>query len=246
DNGTVAGNTPFTYNTMNTDLFMGPYNSATDTYSGSAAPSIHLHNGFIDGEGVAIGASNGQIYLTQSAPGATAVADQANTSPPPLIFLNGGCEAGQPDLLTGSSYEAPPDPSNPSTKHGEIVCNPALSVQGDVGIAGTTESYTVATTSDARLKTSIHTLHDALADLMKVDPVSFVYKKTGHKGMGVIAQDLQKIYPQLVVQGYNGYLFVNYDGLIGPLIASVQELKRQNDDLRHRVDQLEKKDAARK
>ncbi|MDE1902069.1 MAG: prepilin-type N-terminal cleavage/methylation domain-containing protein, partial [Alphaproteobacteria bacterium] len=49
DNGTVAGNTPFTYNTMNTDLFMGPYNSATDTYSGSAAPSIHLHNGFIDG-----------------------------------------------------------------------------------------------------------------------------------------------------------------------------------------------------
>ena len=85
--------------------------------------------------------------------------------------------------------------------------------------------------SDVRLKKDIKALTDPLAEVMKIKPVSFVYKANGKKSMGVIAQDLEKIYPQLVVDGRDGMKSVGYEGLIAPLIGSVQELKKENDTL---------------
>jgi hypothetical protein len=87
--------------------------------------------------------------------------------------------------------------------------------------------------SDRRLKTDIRTLTDSLNNVMKIDPVSYVYKKTGRAGLGVIAQDIEKVYPALVKDMGNGYKGVEYTGLIAPLIGAVKELKEQNDALRH-------------
>ncbi|MDE1902162.1 MAG: tail fiber domain-containing protein, partial [Alphaproteobacteria bacterium] len=207
DNGTVAGNTPFTYNTMNTDLFMGPYNSATDTYSGSAAPSIHLHNGFIDGDGL-VDYTTGGAQINLSSTSSTGGA---------LVQLTTGCS-----VL-----------SNPA-------CAPVLNViRGDINVAsGMIYAQQVTSTlsgSDIRFKTDIHPMKNALADLMKLKPVTFVYKSNGRPSMGVIAQDLEKVYPQLVVKNDKGMRYVAYDGLIGPLIESVQELKHQNDVLREQL-----------
>ena len=69
---------------------------------------------------------------------------------------------------------------------------------------------------------------------MKLKPVSFTFKSNGKEGLGVIAQDLEKVYPQLVTKG-EGMKSVNYEGLIGPLIGAVQELKNENDDLRQQL-----------
>jgi hypothetical protein len=43
-------------------------------------------------------------------------------------------------------------------------------------------------------------------------------------GMGVIAQDVEKVFPQLVVTDEHGRKQVDYDGLIAPLIEAVKEL----------------------
>lgn len=58
------------------------------------------------------------------------------------------------------------------------------------------------------------------------DPESEVFKNTHY---GLIAQELQEIYPDLVLTGGDGYLSVNYMELIPILIQSVQELKLQLD-----------------
>ena len=50
--------------------------------------------------------------------------------------------------------------------------------------------------------------------------------------MGVIAQDVEKVFPQLVVTNDNGFKSVNYPGLVAPLIEAVKELKADNDKLR--------------
>jgi hypothetical protein len=43
-------------------------------------------------------------------------------------------------------------------------------------------------------------------------------------GLGVIAQDVERVFPELVERGENGFLAVHYYGLIGPLIEAVKEL----------------------
>lgn len=50
---------------------------------------------------------------------------------------------------------------------------------------------------------------------------------------GLSAQELQTIYPDLVTEGQDGYLAVNYVELIPILIQSIQDLKRELDELRN-------------
>ena len=81
--------------------------------------------------------------------------------------------------------------------------------------------------SDYRLKTNIATLGTVLQKIDQMRGVSFEYKDqhkyaTGKK-IGVIAQELQKVYPEMVVQGKNGFLKVDYTQLTGVLIQAIKE-----------------------
>ena len=53
---------------------------------------------------------------------------------------------------------------------------------------------------------------------------------------GVSAQELQKLYPDLVMEGEDGYLSVNYSGLVPLLLRSIQELKHALDDIKENSD----------
>jgi hypothetical protein len=75
---------------------------------------------------------------------------------------------------------------------------------------------------------------------MKLRPVSYNLKENGKGDFGVIAQDLEKVYPQLV-SGGDGMKYVKYDGLIAPLISAIQELKQENDKLRERLQDQERR-----
>ena len=118
------------------------------------------------------------------------------------------------------------------------MCVYAFAITGNEQINGLlTASALYATTfiyqgSDARLKTNIKALNDPLADIMKLNAVSFDYKSNGKPSIGVIAQDVEKVYPQLVTTGPNGLKAVSYEGGVSPLIGAVQELKKENDELR--------------
>lgn len=98
-------------------------------------------------------------------------------------------------------------------------------------------------TSDVRLKTNIHPITDALDDIMQLKPVSFNFKAGGEQGLGFIAQDIEKVYPELVSKGA-GMKSVNYDGLIAPLVGAVQELKEENRELRQKIDAETAREAA--
>jgi hypothetical protein len=52
-----------------------------------------------------------------------------------------------------------------------------------------------------------------------------------NKHYGLLAQDLQKLYPDLVYESDNGYLSINYIGIIPLLIQSIKELKAEVDEL---------------
>jgi len=80
--------------------------------------------------------------------------------------------------------------------------------------------------SDEKFKTNIVTIPNALASVSKLNGVSFNWKDTGSKSFGVIAQEIEKVIPELVSQEGNTKS-VNYLGLIAFLINSVTELNQR-------------------
>lgn len=77
--------------------------------------------------------------------------------------------------------------------------------------------------SDIRFKENVETITGATAKLEQIRGVEFDWKNVEGSSVGVIAQEVQALYPQLVTQGEEK-LTVNYNGLTGLLIEAVKEL----------------------
>lgn len=94
---------------------------------------------------------------------------------------------------------------------------------------GTTITYGVG--SDKRLKKNIEPLDIGLARIKALRPSQFEWRGTeqhpeidGRKDVGLIAQEVQKVIPQAVVQQDNGYLMLDYFKMQPYIIRSIQEL----------------------
>jgi hypothetical protein len=105
------------------------------------------------------------------------------------------------------------------------VYNPAsgyvLDVNGSVGAT----SYNI--TSDYRIKKDVTTLGETFT-VDNLNPVTYNNINLGKQDIGLIAHELQEIYPFLVNGEKDGEHFqsVNYTGIIGILIKEIQELKK--------------------
>ena len=64
-------------------------------------------------------------------------------------------------------------------------------------------------------------------------------KTPGTDDAGVVAQEVEAVFPELVATSEKGHKQVSYTGLIGVLIQAVKELKAENDALATRVAALE-------
>ena len=224
----VAPSATNTYNTMLTNLAMKGF----DLYLGSVAGltgggNAHLQGGTLSVEGPATSVNRGTIDLGSN--GVITSTVGGTTS----VQINGDSSANVAYKSGVTIFD-----TNAGACNGLATCPNILAVTGNVGVTGELNaldlyaSNIMYTASDMRLKKDVTPLPHALDNIMKINPVSFVYKATGKKALGVIAQELDQIYPQLVAKDHEGYLSVAYQGLIAPLIGSVQELKKENDELR--------------
>ena len=121
--------------------------------------------------------------------------------------------------------------SSPSFHH--------VSASGDVVAAGDVVAYY---TSDIRLKDNIEVIKGSLDKIDGIRGVEFDWNKDspgwaqerGHD-VGVIAQEVEKVLPEIVVKRKSGYLGVDYKRIIPLLIESVKELKQEVEDLKKKV-----------
>jgi prepilin-type N-terminal cleavage/methylation domain-containing protein len=99
--------------------------------------------------------------------------------------------------------------------------------------------------SDKRLKHDIAPLFDgaALATLEKIRAVSFKWNKDNKPDAGVIAQEVESVFPQAVRTATNGFKRVAYDKLVLPLIEAVKELHALVKSVIARLDSVENKQA---
>ena len=99
--------------------------------------------------------------------------------------------------------------------------------------------------SDRRWKENIKSIEDALNKISKINGVTFDWKELtneekrsqhsneGHD-VGVIAQEIEKVLPEIVTTRPNGYKAVQYEKIVPLLIEAIKELKAEVDDLKKR------------
>jgi hypothetical protein len=122
--------------------------------------------------------------------------------------------------------------NNPNQRVGIGTTNPTskLQVQGDAFITGVTTSTDFNSTSDINLKTNIQQIDDSLAKVIQIRGVTFDWKDSNRSSAGVIAQEVEKVLPELV--NGNSPKTVNYNGIIAVLIEAVKELKKEIEELK--------------
>ena len=123
--------------------------------------------------------------------------------------------------------------------NGDVSFNHSIQISDDVTVGGTMMS-----SSDRRIKTNIAPLENCLD---KIDGISgYQYNRTDlidttKLHVGVIAQDVEEVYPELVETNKSDIKQVNYNSLIAVLVECVKELKEENKELKERIINLENK-----
>ncbi|MGI4730053.1 MAG: tail fiber domain-containing protein [Janthinobacterium lividum] len=98
-------------------------------------------------------------------------------------------------------------------------------------------------TSDRRLKTNIKSLNYGLKEILALKPVSYNWKNKSHpeNKIGLIAQDVKKIVPEVVTGNEKKEkLGMNYGELVPVLINAIKEQQKEIDDLKKQVLKLQK------
>ena len=122
---------------------------------------------------------------------------------------------------------------------------PASGTSGEIRA---TNDITAYYSSDVRLKENIRKIENALELISMIEGVrydwtdEYIEKRGGiddyfvrKEDIGVIAQDLQKVLPEVVAERPDGYLAVRYEKIVALLLAALKELKKEVDDIKKRL-----------
>jgi hypothetical protein len=228
-NNTAVGTNSLAYNSGGN--FNTAVGAASLAYNGNTAAIYNTAIGYQSGKLLALNSSNntflgtntdvtssGSVYSNSTAVGYNAIIDQSNQ----MVLGGLGPTSSYPSIKIPGSYVGINGVYNPVSGY-------TLDVSGNVNAT----SYNSA--SDYRIKKDVFPLDEKFT-VDKLRPVTYNNTKLEKQDIGLIAHELQKVYPFLVNGEKDGENLqsVNYTGLIGILIKEIQELKE-------RVKKLEEK-----
>ena len=115
--------------------------------------------------------------------------------------------------------------------------------ENGAGFNGAVNAQSFNTNSDARFKTHVRPIGAALASVLALRGVRYDWNalgirrggKAGAGQVGLIAQELEKVYPELVFTDADGYKSVNYAQLAPVLIEALKEQQQQIEALKARA-----------
>jgi hypothetical protein len=93
--------------------------------------------------------------------------------------------------------------------------------------------------SDVRTKTNISKINNALETVSNLEGVKFNWKESNQPSLGFIAQDVEKVIPEIVSTDQNGYKSLDYSKLTAVLVEALKELRIENEALKKRIETLE-------
>ena len=143
--------------------------------------------------------------------------------------------------ITGNNIHA----NNNATVSNNLNVSNSVGIGNNLNVGNNVSADAYLYSSDRRLKENIAEMTgEELQKVLELRMVTYNYiEKPDVKKLGVIAQEIQEIYPELVHKDGEGTLRVDYPGLISPLVRAVQELQKTHsaeiDKLNSRIEELE-------
>ena len=139
------------------------------------------------------------------------------------------------------------------TTASNIGCSQVYDNGTNVGIGTTTPTYKlhvigrfksdgINETSDIRLKKNIQPIADALTKVMLLQGVTYEWNREGMEEgtqLGLIAQEVEKILPEIVDTDNEGYKSIQYSVMVALLIEAIKEQQFENSKLQVRMQQME-------
>ena len=121
---------------------------------------------------------------------------------------------------------------------GALIVTGGIGVSGDINAGGDIVAFA---SSDIRLKNNIVTIENPLEKLSKISGYTFDWNENvqsiySGKDYGVIAQEIEEVFPELVQTRENGYKAVKYDKLVSVLIEGIKELTKQVEYLKTKIE----------
>ncbi|MEO6541821.1 MAG: tail fiber domain-containing protein [Ferruginibacter sp.] len=172
----------------------------------------------------------------------------------PTANANGGNLILRSGIGTGSGTQGNIQLLNGNVGIGTSAPSSKLEVCGNVRVIGTIVASGSITTSaiscpsDLRYKRNITPISNPLEKIMQVNGVNYYWKKADFPNMnfndkiqvGFIAQDLEKIFPEMVFTDEAGYRSVDYSRLTPVLVETIKEQQKQIDTIIKRLAEIEK------
>lgn len=110
---------------------------------------------------------------------------------------------------------------------------------GEAHFTGTVRAPAFVTTSSLRYKEQVEGLQDALGLIERLQGVSFVWKESGKASVGLIAEEVAEVIPQVVHRDERDRASgVDYAALVGVLVEAVKSQQERIDSLRQEVESL--------
>ena len=225
--------------------FNGAINATNGVVSGSSQTIANLPTGVVSGSSQTIanlptGTVSGSSQITyasiSSIPGGI-VSGSAQT----ILNLPTGTVSGS-SQVTLSSTTGGTTSSNVQFNSLGI----GMAASATAGRIDATNDVVAFSSSDIRFKENITPIENALDKISKISGNTYDWKaenkiEHGYEGndVGVIAQEIEAVLPQLVQTRENGFKAVKYDKLVALLIEGIKEQQQQIEKLRMDLDNYE-------
>jgi len=245
--GTKAANS-YVNATFSTLTQLGNTNSYIATKADTGV-TLTAGNGLTGGGDIsasrsfAVGAGTGIVVNADD------VAVDVGTTANKIVQLNGSAQLPAVDgsLLTGLNAGATVTDKSDDVNYNIIFTNETSGLHELAGIdngaftfnpsTGTASATIFNATSDLKLKENIVTIDNALDKINLLRGVNFDWKKNGMKSMGVIAQEVEQVIPEVVSES-EGTKSVNYGAMIGLLIQALKEQQEHIDELKQIINNV--------
>ena len=114
-----------------------------------------------------------------------------------------------------------------------------ISNEGNVTFTGNVYAASFTPTSSLAFKTNIRTYENALETVNRLRGVRFDWKDSGKPAVGLIAEEVEEVVPEVVALEGGQARGVNYDNLVAVLVEAVKEQQRTIEEQQARLDRLE-------
>ena len=229
------GSTNTNHISLGADADLKIYHDGTDAFLNNATGHVFIRTTNSDKQVALQQNSVTKLHTTSSGVTVSGTITSSGAITSSGIVTGTGFTAGSA-VLTEAELEKLDEITNGTVSASKaVVVDSNKDITGFRNIANTgtiTAGGDITAFSDERLKSDIETIDDALYKVMNMRGVS--YTKSAEKGIGVIAQEIEKVLPEVVTDGE--YKSVAYGNIVGVLIEAIKEQQKQIDELKKELD----------